>query len=164
MRFTTRLIAIVAVVIVAFSGVSVLSLRVLRDTQEISALQARLERLSSSTWHVQSLTFELLVTNSFRTIIPEWVDESASLESELAGIVEESQGLAAVASYLDETLQSMFGMTDQIDLLGESVSHFRTPDDDQRPGRGGNEPDGNGSPVRDIQESSAEESSDLTPA
>ena len=46
MRYITRLLLIVAVVVAAFAAVSFLGLRVVSETQSIARVTSRLERLS----------------------------------------------------------------------------------------------------------------------
>lgn len=123
MRFTTRLALIVAVVVVAFVGVSYLGLAAVRQSREIADLELQLERLSSDTSHLQSLTFEIRLTSSFATVIPEWRDRAATLEERLSAVMEASV-LERLARSDQELATLLARMGSLIDLVRAEIDDY----------------------------------------
>lgn len=123
MRFISRLLLIVAVVIVAFASVSVLGVRILSETQQISNLSARLERLGSETWRLQALTFEIQVTNQFAGVIPEWREHAGELEERLTEITSMRQA-ERFAQRSPEFADALMRMGSLVELVQRELTAF----------------------------------------
>ncbi|MFW6288766.1 MAG: hypothetical protein ACOC2Q_03200, partial [Spirochaetota bacterium] len=123
MRFANRLLIMVAVVLIAFTSVSVLGVRVLGETRQIADLSADLERLVSETWNLQSLTFELRLTEDFRYVIPEWQASAEELGARLSAIGEDP--IASRLTERDETFgEQMSKLRNLVDLVQNELDAF----------------------------------------
>jgi len=124
-RFVHRLLIMVAVVLIAFTSVSVLGVRAFGETHQIAELSADLERLASETWRLQSLTFETRITDDFRSIVPQWLSSSDELENRLTAINENPAVLALVER--DEVFaERLLRLRDLVDLVQKELDAFET--------------------------------------
>ena len=123
MRFVHRLLVMVAVVLIAFASVSVLGVRALEETRQIAALSADLERLSSETWRLQSLTFEIRIADDLRSIVPQWRSSADELESRLTAINDDPAVLTLVER--DEVFaDGLLRLRDLVDLVQKELESF----------------------------------------
>jgi len=113
----------VAVVLIAFASVSVLGVRALEETRQIAALSADLERLSSETWRLQSLTFEIRIADDLRSIVPQWRSSADELESRLTAINDDPAVLTLVER--DEVFaDGLLRLRDLVDLVQKELESF----------------------------------------
>ncbi|MFW5715951.1 MAG: methyl-accepting chemotaxis protein [Spirochaetota bacterium] len=128
MRFINRLLLIVAIVVLAFLGVSVIGVQVLGQSQDISRLATDLESVSSMTWRLQSLTYQILVTDQLSTVVPTWRQIAAQLPQRLDEITSRpgAQRLAAgtpeFATALERMSALISALQTQASLLDEALS------------------------------------------
>ncbi len=123
MRFINRLLIMVAVVVIAFASVSVLGVRALGETRQIADLSADLERLASETWRLQSLTFEIRLTEDFRTVIPQWRSSADELENRLS-MIGEDPTVSRLVEQDEAFAERLSRLNDLVELVQKELDAF----------------------------------------
>ena len=128
MRFSTRLIITVAVVVVAFAAVSFLSLTVVSGVQQFSQTALEVQELSSAAWHLQSLTWQIQVSPNMAQVVQKWLEAKEYLLGSLESVVTDAGRLnrGTENQQLADTLEDLQGtsriLSDQLDSYTETLS------------------------------------------
>ncbi len=123
MRFSTRLLIIVVVVVMAFGAVSVLSLSVVAGVQQLSDFALDMQKLSSTSWHLQSLTYELQVTRNLHTTIPEWLEERDSLVAEIQAATARAESIN-LGRQSTELADAVVNLSDLSELITSELEDY----------------------------------------
>ncbi len=124
MKFSTRLLSVIIIVLIAFAGVTVVTLQLLSQSQQTQEVSSLLTDLSAESWRLQSLTYRLLVARDSEAAVGAYL-EQAALIPELIERLENSAAVARVASADEEFARNIAGILSLTELVQREIDQLK---------------------------------------
>ncbi|MFP4549268.1 MAG: methyl-accepting chemotaxis protein [Spirochaetales bacterium] len=123
MKFSTRLLSVIFIVIVAFAGVTFVTLRLLAQTEQTQEVNALLNDLSNRSWRLQSLTYRLLVDRDSQQAVEAYRVESARMLPVIERL-NANEAVARIASTDEEFARNIAGITSLTELVQRELARL----------------------------------------